>query len=78
VPPRASDIVAALFDIAPECLAESWDNVGLLVGYSGAEVRRAVVALDVTEGVLAQAARQSAQLVVAHHPLFLKTRRWGG
>jgi len=72
VPPRVSDIVAALFEFAPESLAESWDNVGLLVGDAQAEVSRALIALDVTDRVLAQAAKQSAQLVVAHHPIMLQ------
>jgi len=70
--PRVSDIVAALFDLAPESLAESWDNVGLLVGDARAEVSRVVVSLDVTDQVLAQAVRESAELVVAHHPMLLQ------
>jgi dinuclear metal center YbgI/SA1388 family protein len=72
VPARVSDIVAALFELAPKSVAESWDNVGLLVGYGGEEVRRVVVSLDVTDAVLAEAVRRSAQLVVSHHPLFIQ------
>ena len=36
-------------------VAESWDNVGLLVGDPEAEVRRVLVALDVTPQVVAEA-----------------------
>jgi dinuclear metal center YbgI/SA1388 family protein len=72
MPPRVADIVDALFELAPESLAESWDNVGLLVGDGGADASRVVVALDVTDQVLRLAAQHSAQLVVAHHPVLFR------
>ena len=42
------DIEQYLYAWAPRELAESWDNVGLLVGDPEAEVRRVLVAQDVT------------------------------
>ena len=41
-----------LFDWAPRQMAESWDNVGQLVGDPGREVRRVLVSLDITEPVM--------------------------
>jgi len=63
-----ADVVAALHTIAPPELAESWDNVGLLVGDPAARCERALVALDVDAALVRRAARGHAQLVVSHHP----------
>ena len=66
---RVCDIKKMLYDWAPRDLALEWDNVGLLVGDSGAEVRKVLVSLDVTEAVAAEAVAIGADLIVAHHPL---------
>lgn len=58
-----------LYAWAPRDLAESWDNVGLLVGDPDSEVRRILVALDVTEWVVEEAIEKDCQLIVAHHPV---------
>ena len=58
-----------LYDWAPPDTAESWDNVGLLVGRPDRPVRRVLVALDVTPAVAAEAAELGADLIVAHHPV---------
>ena len=66
---RVCDIEKMLYDLAPRDLALEWDNLGLLVGDSGAEVRKVLVSLDVTEAVAAEAVAIGADLIVAHHPL---------
>lgn len=67
--PTVREIESALYELAPRELAMEWDNVGLLVGSPDREVRRILVALDVTEGVLTEAADMGAELIVAHHPV---------
>ena len=62
-------IEQALYGWAPRELAESWDNVGLLVGDPDAPVSRILVALDITPAVVAEAADTGCQLIVAHHPV---------
>lgn len=65
-----------LNEIAPFETAESYDNVGLLVGSMSAEVTRVLVALDVTPDVLDEAEKLDVQLIVTHHPLMFRgTRR---
>ena len=59
----------ALYDWAPRELAESWDNVGLLVGDPDAPVSRILIALDITPAVVREAADTGCQLIVAHHPV---------
>ena len=59
----------ALFDWAPRHLAESWDNVGHLVGDPDREVRRILVSLDITELVVQEAVDGGFDLIVSHHPV---------
>ena len=62
------DIYQEMQRIAPLELAESWDNPGLLVDCGG-EVRRVLVALDITPEVTEEAAEKGCQLIVSHHPV---------
>lgn len=63
------EIEQFLFDLAPRELAQEWDNVGLLVGKGDREVRKVLVALDITEAVVDEAIEGNYDLIVAHHPL---------
>ena len=58
-----------LYAWAPKELAASWDNVGLLVGDPETTVQTVLVALDITQGVVEEAAEMGAELIVAHHPV---------
>ncbi|MCG8473571.1 MAG: Nif3-like dinuclear metal center hexameric protein [Desulfobacterales bacterium] len=66
---RVREIMAAMEEIAPAALAESWDNVGLQIGNPDAQVSRVHVALDATPDVVEAACADGAQMVVTHHPL---------
>ena len=63
------DVEKYLYSWAPRELAESWDNVGLLVGDGETEVKRVLVSLDITEAVVDEAVALRADLIVAHHPI---------
>ena len=65
----AHDIERSLYDWAPRELAMAWDNVGLLVGDPAQEVRKVLVALDITQGVAEEAVSLGAQMIVSHHPV---------
>lgn len=64
-----SEILHSLAELAPMELAESWDNVGLLVGDLQQQVQGIVVALDASADVLDQLSDNEAELLVVHHPL---------
>jgi dinuclear metal center YbgI/SA1388 family protein len=68
--------VAAVIDylerFAPPALAAEWDNVGLLLGERGAEVRRILTCLTVTPESAAEAIDGGAQLIVTHHPILFR------
>jgi len=54
--------------IAPPDYAESWDNVGLLVGAADWPAERIMLTIDCTAAVLEEAKREGAQMIVAYHP----------
>lgn len=63
------EIETFLFAKAPRELAMEWDNVGLLVGFPDREVKKILVALDITGEVVEEALEIGADLIVAHHPV---------
>ncbi len=56
----------------PEGHAEDWDNVGLAVGSKDLRISKVLVAVDLTDGVIDEAIRVGANLILTHHPLLLK------
>jgi dinuclear metal center YbgI/SA1388 family protein len=67
-----SEVVAALEADWPARLAEDWDRVGLVAGDPADDVRTVLFAIDPTEAVVAEALSLGADLLVTHHPLFLR------
>ncbi len=67
-----SQIITTLEAWAPPAYQESYDNCGLQVGRPDAKITGALVALDVTESVVAEAAERGCNLIIAHHPLLFK------
>lgn len=70
--PKLSDVIAALEEIYPPQWAESWDAVGLVCGDPEAEVGRVLFAVDPVRTVVEEAVEWGADLVVTHHPLYLR------
>src|SRR5437588_12222370 len=64
-----------LAQFAPPSLAADWDNIGLLLGDRGTEVRRVLTCLTVTPESAAEAVETGAQLVVTHHPVLFRAAR---
>ena len=72
MPVIIADIIKIMEDIAPSCLAEEWDNVGLQVGQKDWPVRNIRIALDPLPNVVAAACREKVDLLITHHPLIFK------
>lgn len=68
--PKLREIMTVLEKLAPCHLAESWDNVGLMVGSKEEEVDKVLCALDVNESVVDEAIGKGAKCIVSHHPFF--------
>ena len=58
-----------LEQLAPISYAESWDNVGLLVGREEKEVKKIMIALDASDSVVEQVVKQQADMLITHHPM---------
>jgi dinuclear metal center YbgI/SA1388 family protein len=69
---RISDLATWLEGFAPARLAESWDNVGLLLGDPAATVERVMTCLTVTPDTAAEAVAEGAGAIVSHHPIFFR------
>ena len=69
---KIQQVLDALEQFAPLPLQESWDNAGLQIGLTEAEVSGALLCLDVTEAVIDEALRRGCNLVVSHHPLLFR------
>ena len=70
-----NDIYAFLNDLAPVRYQMDFDNAGFLVGDGSAAVEHVLLALDITDDVIAEAAALRAQLIVSHHPLIFTPLR---
>ncbi len=76
---KIREVMEALERFAPLPLQESYDNAGLQVGLTEAEISGALLCLDVTEAVVDEAVSKGCNLIVAHHPLiFRKLAHIGG
>ena len=70
--PKLKEIMDELECFAPTYLAESWDNVGLMVGDKEQEVHKVLCALDFNEAVLEEAMVKGVNMIITHHPFLFK------
>jgi dinuclear metal center YbgI/SA1388 family protein len=70
--PTLSSLVDLLHGWYPPRTADSWDAVGLVAGDPEQPVAKVLFAVDPVLPVAQEAAEWGAQLLVVHHPLFLK------
>ncbi len=66
-----AEVIGAVEEWFDPRWAESWDAVGLTCGDPGADITRALLAVDVTPQIVAEAEAAGAQLLFTHHPLLL-------
>jgi dinuclear metal center YbgI/SA1388 family protein len=67
-----SELIDWLEQLAPTRWAESWDNVGLLLGDPAASVQHVLTCLTITPEVVDQAVQLGAELIVSHHPILFR------
>jgi len=70
--PTVRDVVAVLDRLYDPEWADEWDAVGTVVGDPHATVTKVLCAVDPVRAVVNEAIVWGADLVVTHHPLFLK------
>ena len=69
---KIRQVLEALEQFAPLPLQESWDNAGLQLGLTEADVSGALLCLDVNEQIVDEAIRKGCNLIVSHHPLLFR------
>lgn len=69
---RIKEVINALEEWAPPMLQEEYDNCGLQIGDPETEVGEALLTLDCTEEVVAEAVLNKCGLIIAHHPVIFK------
>ncbi len=71
-PVTVGTVLDALDHLYPPDLAESWDVVGLAIGSRTQPVHRISYAVDCTAEVIEEARGRGADLLICHHPPFLR------
>jgi dinuclear metal center YbgI/SA1388 family protein len=65
---KLSDAIKILEEIAPLRYAEAWDNVGLLAGDPEQDISSAMLTIDYTPAVAAEAMQKKCDFIIAYHP----------
>lgn len=69
---QVRELEQMLFERYPATDAESWDHVGLSVGDPASSVAGVACALDVTEANIRRAHELGANILLTHHPVYIK------
>jgi dinuclear metal center YbgI/SA1388 family protein len=67
-----TDVIDVLEAAYPPARAESWDAVGLVCGDPAQPVEKVLFAVDPVAAVADEAVEWGADLIVVHHPLYLR------
>ena len=68
-------VADALEARAPSATAESWDNVGLLVGDRKQKLKKILIAVDPSVDQIHRAAEEGIGLIITHHPCIFPKER---
>ncbi len=71
-----SEIIRRIQAFAPVETSEKWDCSGWCVETAKNEIKRIMLALTVTEDVIAQAKNKNCDMIISHHPLFYVPLDW--
>ena len=69
---KAYEIINIFNEWAPSYLVDTWDNTGFQIGNPEIDVKKILVSLDLDINVLKEAKKESAQMIITHHPILFK------
>lgn len=69
---KCREIVSIIEQAAPQKIAYSRDNVGFLCGDAERDVTGVLLTLDLDAGVVEEAKRLGANLIIGHHPIMYR------
>jgi dinuclear metal center YbgI/SA1388 family protein len=73
--PKVSDIIQIIEQLYPLSLSEKWDNSGLQIGSKKKDVYNILIALDPLLSVIQSCKDLHVDLLITHHPLFIKQQK---
>ena len=69
---KIDELLDQLRIIAPRELEEEWDNGGFQINMGNKQVKRILVALEITNAVIEEAVKCKADFLITHHPLLME------
>jgi dinuclear metal center YbgI/SA1388 family protein len=66
---KIKNIAEKIEKIVPLKLAQSWDNIGLLIGDPQRNVKNILLTIDITKDVSSEAKRLRTDLIISYHPV---------
>lgn len=66
---NTKQILKVIDKFAPLSSQDDWDNSGVQICTSDKEIKRALIALDITDAVIKEAIDNNIDLIITHHPL---------
>lgn len=69
---KIKEVLKKIDELAPRELAYPWDNVGLLCGSGERELSSVLLTLDLDLGVIEEAKKLGANLIIGHHPILFE------
>jgi dinuclear metal center YbgI/SA1388 family protein len=66
---KIKEIAERIDEILPLKLAQSWDNVGLLIGEPQKNVKNILLTIDTTKAVVEEAKKLKIDLIISYHPV---------
>lgn len=66
---NVGEVSGIINSMIPEAMQESWDNSGLLIGFSDSPVRKIMTSLELNAVNVEEAINLGIDMVVTHHPI---------
>jgi len=66
---KIKEVISFLESNYPLSLQESYDNSGLILGNSDANIKSILLCIDITEDVINEAINKKSNLIISHHPI---------
>ena len=65
-------LISQFDSLWPPADKEEWDKPGLMLGSLTQDVKKVLLSVDVTRDVIEEAISTGCQLIVSHHPMFMR------
>ncbi len=69
---KLDQVIEALEEIAPSNTQESWDNSGIQLAVGPMEIQKVLLALEITDAIIEEAAEENPDMIITHHPLIFE------